>query len=54
MFKKTIIHNTVVEWLALLFHIREIPDSNISLETGYPEIFLGFSESLQVNVRLEP
>jgi hypothetical protein len=35
--------NVEVEWLALLLYIREIPDSNLGLKTGYPkfsEIFL--------------
>jgi hypothetical protein len=36
--------NVMVEWLALL-RIREVPGSNLSLETGYPDrffvVFLG-------------
>jgi hypothetical protein len=27
--------NVVVEWLALLLHIREVPGSNLRSETGY-------------------
>jgi hypothetical protein len=27
----------VVEWLTILLHIREVPDSNLGPETGYPE-----------------
>jgi hypothetical protein len=27
----------VVEWLTLLLPIQEVPDSNLSLETGYPD-----------------
>jgi hypothetical protein len=27
----------VVEWLTLLLHIRKFLDSNLSLETGYPD-----------------
>jgi hypothetical protein len=30
--------NVVVEWLALLLRIREIPGSNLSPETGYPAL----------------
>jgi hypothetical protein len=26
----------VVEWLTLLFHIREVPGSNLDSETRYP------------------
>jgi hypothetical protein len=29
--------NVVVEWLALLLCIREVPDSNLGPETGYPD-----------------
>jgi hypothetical protein len=29
--------NVVVEWLTLLLHIREVPGSNLSPETGYPD-----------------
>jgi hypothetical protein len=29
----------VIEWLTLLLHIREIPGSNLSPDTGYPEVF---------------
>jgi hypothetical protein len=29
--------NIADEWLTLLFCIQEIPDSNLSLETGYPD-----------------
>jgi hypothetical protein len=28
--------NVVVEWLILLLCIREVPESNLGLETGYP------------------
>jgi hypothetical protein len=29
--------NIVVEWLTLLLHIREVPGSNLDLETGHPD-----------------
>jgi hypothetical protein len=29
--------NIVVEWLALLVRIREVPGSNLGLQTGYPD-----------------
>jgi hypothetical protein len=29
--------NVVVEWLILLHFIREVPESNLGLETGYPD-----------------
>jgi hypothetical protein len=29
----------VVEWLALLLHIREVPGSNLSLKTGSSDRF---------------
>jgi hypothetical protein len=31
--------NVLVEWLTLLFHIREVPGSNLGLETGNPDRF---------------
>jgi hypothetical protein len=39
----------VVEWLTFLLHIREVPGSNLSLETSYPEVFHDFPQSLQAN-----
>jgi hypothetical protein len=27
--------NVVVKWLAFVFHIPEVPDSNLGLETDY-------------------
>jgi hypothetical protein len=36
--------NIVVEWLTLLFHIQEVPGSNLVPETDYSEgIFVFFS-----------
>jgi hypothetical protein len=29
--------NVMVEWLALLLHIRKVPGSNLGLQTGYPD-----------------
>jgi hypothetical protein len=29
--------NVVVEWLALLIRIREVPGSDLSPESGYPD-----------------
>jgi hypothetical protein len=47
--------STVVEWLTLLLHTWEVPGSNLSLETGYPDLrFCGFSQSLQVNAGIVP
>jgi hypothetical protein len=30
--------NVMVEKLTLMLHIREVPGSNLSLQTGYPEV----------------
>jgi hypothetical protein len=39
--------NVVVEWLTLLFRIREVPGSNLSTETAIvTEGFRGFTQSL--------
>jgi hypothetical protein len=40
----------MVEWLALIFHIWEVPSSNLSLAVGYPDCVYGFPQSLQENV----
>jgi hypothetical protein len=29
--------NVVIEWLAFLLRIREVPGSNLGPETGYPD-----------------
>jgi hypothetical protein len=39
--------NIVVEYLAPLVRIREALGSNRGPETGYPELFRGFLQSLQ-------
>jgi hypothetical protein len=45
----------VVKWLTLLFPIWEVPGSNLSLETSYPDWgFCGFPQSLQANARIVP
>jgi hypothetical protein len=31
------VSNVVVEWLALLLRIQEVPGSNLGQETDYPE-----------------
>jgi hypothetical protein len=41
--------NVVVEWLTLLFRIREVPGWNLGPETDYPEAFRRFPQSLQAN-----
>jgi hypothetical protein len=41
--------NVTVEWLAFLPHIRNVPASNITLETGYQDILCGFLQLLQIN-----
>jgi hypothetical protein len=32
----------IAEWLALLFRIREVTGSNLTLENGCPEVFMVF------------
>jgi hypothetical protein len=34
--------NDVVEWLTLLFHIREVQGTNPGQDTGYSEVFVVF------------
>jgi hypothetical protein len=47
------ISKVVVEWLALLTRIREVPGSNLSPEIGYPDWgFRGFPQSLQAHLKL--
>jgi hypothetical protein len=46
--------NVVVEWLTLLLRIREVPDSNMGLKTGYPGRFLVFFQSFQGNAGIVP
>jgi hypothetical protein len=41
--------NVAVEWLVPLLRIREILGSNLGPETGYPEGFRGFIQSLHVS-----
>jgi hypothetical protein len=47
--------NTMVEWLITLLRSWEAPGSNLSLETGYPDLgFCGFPQFLQVNAGIVP
>jgi hypothetical protein len=41
--------NVEAKWLAHLLRIREISGSNLDPETGYPEDFRGFLQSLHEN-----
>jgi hypothetical protein len=34
--------NVVAEWLTFLLYIWEVPDSSLSSESGYPEVFMVF------------
>jgi hypothetical protein len=38
-----------MSWLTLLVHIWDVSGSNLGLETGNPEVFCGYTQSLQVN-----
>jgi hypothetical protein len=40
-----------IEWKQLMICVREMPDSNLVLNTEYPDSFRGFSRSLQANTR---
>jgi hypothetical protein len=44
--------NVVVEWLALLLRIREVPVSNLGPETFY--LGRDFSQYLQENIGIVP
>jgi hypothetical protein len=50
----TLVLNVVVEWSTFLLCIWEVPGSDLSLETSYPEVFHGFTQSLQANAGIEP
>jgi hypothetical protein len=43
--------NVVVEYFPLLLRIREVPDSNLGPETGYPDSFLRVSSVPQGKFR---
>jgi hypothetical protein len=44
-------NHVVVDLLESLHWIEEFPESNIGLDTGYPDlVFRGFSQFLQENV----
>jgi hypothetical protein len=48
---KDVTTKVVVEWLTLLLRIREVPASNLDLETGYSDwVFRGFPQPLQANI----
>jgi hypothetical protein len=49
-----ILPNAAAEWLAFLVPIREVPGSDVSPETGYPKVFRGFPQALQVNAEILP
>jgi hypothetical protein len=40
------------KWLPLLLHIQEVLGSNMGPETGYPEVYHGFLQSLQANAMI--
>jgi hypothetical protein len=46
--------DAVTGWLKILFRIQEVPGSNLSPETGYPEVFRDFSQSLQAYAAMVP
>jgi hypothetical protein len=39
----------MVDWLTLLLRIRQVPGSNLGLETDFTEFLLGCPQSLQEN-----
>jgi hypothetical protein len=46
--------NVVVEWLTLLLRKWEVPGSNLGPDTGCPEVFSGFPQSLQADAGIVP
>jgi hypothetical protein len=44
----------VAERLALQPYIREVPNSNLVPGTGSPEVYRGYTESLQANSAVVP
>jgi hypothetical protein len=44
----------VVAWLVLLLSIRKVPGLNLGQETGYPEGFRSFPQTLQVYSGIVP
>jgi hypothetical protein len=40
---RTVTLNSIVNWLPLLLHIQDVPTSNHSVETGYPDVYKWFS-----------
>jgi hypothetical protein len=52
---RTLTSNVVVEWLALLVLVLEVPGSELGPETVCPDWrFRGFSQSLYANSGMEP
>jgi hypothetical protein len=47
-------NETIVKWLWLLFRIRNVPGSNLSPETGYPDYVSDVPKSLQKNAGIVP
>jgi hypothetical protein len=43
----------VVKWLTPL-HIRKVPGSNLGPDTGYPEVFRCYSQSIHINAGIIP
>jgi hypothetical protein len=50
----TIQPDVASEWLTLLLRIREVPGSNIGPGPAYPDVFRGFSQSLDTNAGIVP
>jgi hypothetical protein len=47
VWEETVLTNATAECIALLLRTQEVPDSNLGLETGYPDrCFSGFPQSL--------
>jgi hypothetical protein len=50
-----ILQNVVVDSLTFLLRIREVPSSNLSPKTGYPDWGVcGFLQSLEMNAGIVP
>jgi hypothetical protein len=43
-----------VKWVALLLCVWEVPGSTLGLETGYPDMFRGFPQSIQEDAGIVP
>jgi hypothetical protein len=49
-----LVPNLVVEWLTLLFLILEVSASNLCPESGYPDCFRDFPQSIEANAGVVP